>query len=95
LIRAQHAELGFLPALWPETWSCTLLQMWQIGLDVAAFDLGAPAERIHATRRGSPLPLGLSPVTAFQALLAYRTGGQRAKAAEPHALMAGSDHAAA
>ena len=26
LIRAQDAELGFLPALWPETWSYTLSQ---------------------------------------------------------------------
>ena len=46
LIRAQDAELGFLPALWPETWSYTLSQLWQAGLDVVAFDIGAPAERI-------------------------------------------------
>ena len=37
LIRAQDAELGFLPALWPETWSYTLSQLWQAGLDVVAF----------------------------------------------------------
>ena len=77
LIRAQHAELGFLPALWPETWSYTLSQIWQAGLDVVAFDIGAPAERIRATRRGSLLPLGLPPAAACRALLAYRTGGDR------------------
>lgn len=76
LIRAQEAELGFLPALWPETWSYTLSQMWQAGLDVVAFDLGAPAERIRASERGSLLPLGLSPAAACQALLAYRTRGE-------------------
>ena len=75
LIRAQQAELGFLPALWPETWSYTLTQIWQAGLDVLAFDIGAPAERIRATRRGSLLPLGLPPAAACRALLAYRTGG--------------------
>ena len=54
LIRAQDAELGFLPALWPETWSYTLSQLWQAGLDVVAFDIGAPAERIRATAPWPP-----------------------------------------
>ena len=57
LIRQQAAHVGFLPALWPETWSYTLSHMWQAGLDVFVFDLGAPAER--AGRRGLVLPLGL------------------------------------
>ncbi len=83
LIRAQDAELGFLPALWPETWSYTLTQLWQSGLEVVAFDLGAPAERIRATRRGSLLPLGLPPSAACQALLAYRTSGEAARADPP------------
>jgi hypothetical protein len=64
--------VGFLPALWPETWSYTLSQMWQAGLSVVAFDLGAQAERIRATRRGRLLPLGLPPAAACRALLAYR-----------------------
>jgi GT2 family glycosyltransferase len=72
LIRAQQAELGFLPSVWPETWSYTLSQMWQAGLDVVAFDLGTPAGRIRETRRGSLLPLGLPPAAACRALLAYR-----------------------
>ena len=80
LIRAQHAELGFLPALWPETWSYTLSQLWQAGLEVVAFDIGAPAERIRQTGRGSLLPLGLSPAAACRALLACRT---RADATSP------------
>lgn len=75
LIRAQHAGLGFLPALWPETWSYTLTQMWQAGLDVVAFDLGAPADRIRDTRRGNVLPLGLPPAATCRALLAYRPAG--------------------
>ena len=46
-----------MPALWPETWRDTLSQMWLAGLDVMAFDLGVPAERVRATRRGRLLPL--------------------------------------
>ncbi len=76
LIRAQQAELGFLPALWPETWSFTLSQVWQAGLEVVAFDLGAPAERIRETGRGSLLPLGLPPAAACRALLTYRIGAE-------------------
>lgn len=72
LIRAQEAGLGFLPALWPETWSYTLSQMWQAGLEVLAFDIGAPAERIRQTGRGSLLPLGLPPAAACSALLSWR-----------------------
>ena len=75
LIRAERAELGFLPALWPETWSYTLSQMWQAGLEVVAFDLGAPAERIRATRRGSLLPFGLPVAAACRVLLAHRAAG--------------------
>jgi GT2 family glycosyltransferase len=72
LIRAPDAELGFLPAVWPETWSYTLSQMWQAGLEVVAFDLGGPAERIRRTGRGRLLPLGLPPAAACRAMLAYR-----------------------
>ncbi len=81
LIRAQEAGLGFLPALWPETWSYTLSQMWQAGLDVVAFDLGAPAERIRANQRGRLLPLGLPPAATCRALLAYRAGGDTGRVA--------------
>lgn len=75
LIRAQQAEVGFLPSVWPETWSYTLSQMWQAGLEVVAFDLGTPAGRIREAQRGSLLPLGLPPAAACRALLAYRGGG--------------------
>ena len=69
LIRAQNADLAFLPSLWPETWSYTLTQAWQAGLDVAAFDIGAPADRIRATGRGWIFPLGLHPAQINDVLL--------------------------
>lgn len=70
LIRAQSASIGFLPSVWPETWSLTLSEMWRAGLPVAAFDLGAPAERIRASGKGIVLPLGLPPAAINDALLA-------------------------
>ena len=91
LIRSQQAQLGFLPALWPETWSYTLSQMWQAGLDVLAFDIGAPAERIRATGRGRLLPLGLPPASACGALLDYEATepGQGRAPKETHPRLAG------
>ncbi len=70
LIAAQNAALGFVPSIWPETWCLTLGEIWRAGLDAAAFDIGAPAERIRKTGRGLVLPLGLSPNAINNALLA-------------------------
>ena len=59
LIRAQRAQLALLPSVWPETWCFALTDAWRAGLDVVAFDLGAPAERMRRTGRGLLLPPGL------------------------------------
>jgi glycosyltransferase involved in cell wall biosynthesis len=69
LIRAQQAALALLPSIWPETWCLGLTELWRAGLRVAAFDIGAPAERIRRTGRGFLLPLGLSPARINDALL--------------------------
>lgn len=57
LIRAQDADLALLPSVWPETWCFALTDAWRAGLRVAAFDLGAPAERIRRTGWGLLLPI--------------------------------------
>jgi len=59
LIQQQHADVAFFPALWPETWSYVLTQLWEAGLPVVAFDVGAPSERIRSRNGGVLLPLGL------------------------------------
>ena len=69
LIRAQNARLALLPSICPETWCFGLSEAWQAGLDVAAFDIGAPAERIRRTGRGLLLPLGLPPAGINNVLL--------------------------
>ena len=70
LVAAQRADLGFVPSVWPETWCYALTLLWQAGLFAAAFDLGAPAERIRATGAGLVLPLGLPPPRVNDLLLA-------------------------
>jgi GT2 family glycosyltransferase len=60
LIAEQNARLGFVASVCPETWCLSLGDIWRAGLNAAAFDIGAPAERIRRTGRGILLPLGLS-----------------------------------
>jgi glycosyltransferase involved in cell wall biosynthesis len=75
LIRAQEAQLAWLPSLWPETWCYTLTQAWQASLNVAAFDIGAQAERIRRTGRGWLVPLGLPASTLNNRLLQLQRTG--------------------
>lgn len=60
LIVQQNARLGFVVSICPETWCLSLGDIWRAGLRAAAFDIGAPAERIRRSGRGILLPLGLS-----------------------------------
>jgi GT2 family glycosyltransferase len=59
LVRAQGGHLAFLPSLVPETWNFALSTAWAAGLQAVVFDLGAQAERVRRSGRGSVLPLGL------------------------------------
>jgi GT2 family glycosyltransferase len=70
LIAEQNARLGFIASICPETWCLSLGDIWRAGLPAAAFDIGAPAERIRSTGRGILLPLGLSASAINNALVA-------------------------
>jgi glycosyltransferase involved in cell wall biosynthesis len=70
LIRAQAAHLAWLASICPETWCYTLGQAWRAGLRVAAFDIGAQADRIREHGGGWLLPLGLPARAVNNALLA-------------------------
>jgi GT2 family glycosyltransferase len=70
LIRAQQATLALLPSIFPETWCFSLAEAWRAGLRVAAFDVGAVADRIRYTGRGFLLPLGLAAGAINNALVA-------------------------
>lgn len=69
IIRAERPSLAFLPSIFPETWCFALSDAWAAGLDVAVFDIGAPAERVRASGRGWVLPLGLPAPRINAALL--------------------------
>ncbi len=59
LIRAQDADLAFIPSIWPETWCYALSDAWAAGLPAAVFDIGTPAQRVRESALGWILPLGL------------------------------------
>ncbi len=59
LVRAQQAQIAFLPSICPETWCYALSVAWRSGLPVVAFNLGAQAERIRASGGGWTLPTGM------------------------------------
>jgi hypothetical protein len=70
LIAGQNARIGFVASICPETWCLSLGDIWRAGLPAAAFDIGAPAERIRRSGRGIVLPLGLSASAINNTLLA-------------------------
>ena len=81
LIAAQRASLGFIPSICPETWCLSLGDIWRAGLYAAAFDIGAPAERIRRYGQGILLPLGLSALDINNTLItAIRTSRSRQEA---------------
>lgn len=75
LIRAQGADIAFLPSIWPETWCFALSEAWKAGLEVVAFDIGTQAERIRDAGIGALLGFELAaPARAGEvndALLAF------------------------
>jgi len=56
-----NPDIVWLPSLWPETYSFTLSIALSLGCKIAAFDIGAIAERLRALNRGQYLlPLSLA-----------------------------------
>jgi GT2 family glycosyltransferase len=72
LITGLNGDLAFLPSIWPETWCFAISEAWRAGLYTIAFNLGAQAARIQASRRGTVLPLGLPAPRINDALLAWQ-----------------------
>ncbi|KAA0121578.1 glycosyl transferase, partial [Methylobacterium sp. P1-11] len=59
LVTQVSADLVLLPSIWPETYAYALTLALRTGLPVAAFDLGAPAERLRGMPNGHLLPCAL------------------------------------
>jgi len=74
LIARERPDIAWLPSVWPETWCYTLDYALAAGLPVAAFDLGAIAERLHGTARTLLLPLDTKSRCINDALLRFANG---------------------
>ena len=59
LVQSEEIDVIFFPSIWPETFSFTCSEAISMGLPVASFDIGAPAERIKAYDLGKVMPLDL------------------------------------
>lgn len=57
LLAKYRVNLVLIPSIWPETFSYTTSEAIASGYPVAAFDLGAPAERIKRLQAGWVVPL--------------------------------------
>jgi hypothetical protein len=55
LLAGAGINVGLVPSIWPETFCYVAEELMQLGLPVAAFDLGAPAERLRHYRLGHVL----------------------------------------
>lgn len=64
LILEQDIDIIFIPSIWPETFSYTTEEAMQMGLPVACFELGAPADRVREYDSG----MIISQMDAGQAL---------------------------
>ena len=86
MLGASACEIGFLPSIWPETFSYVLSEIMELGLHPVVFDLGAQADRLRDLGRGTILPLGMS-ATSLNAmllgLLASRSDAANGSAGRP------------
>jgi GT2 family glycosyltransferase len=80
LLRREHPDIAWMASVWPETWCYTLDYALQAGLPVAAFDLGAIAERVRTAATGLLMPIDLPPRQINDGLLALARGQGAASA---------------
>lgn len=78
LLRRERPDLVWLPSVTPETWCYALDSALQSGLPIAAFDLGAIAERLRGLAGTRLMPLSLSPAQINQELLTLARAPQGA-----------------
>jgi len=83
LLRRERPDIAWLASVWPETWCYTLDYALQAGLPVAAFDLGAIAERVRIAATGLLMPLELQPRQINDRLLGLARGQPPARPNPP------------
>ena len=68
LMKEYQVDIVFIASIWPETFSYTTEEAIKMGMKVAAFDLGAPAERLKKYDKGIIIP-EISAESALDTLL--------------------------
>ncbi len=77
-------NLVLVPSIWPETFCYVAEETMCLGLPLAVFDIGAPAERVRLYPKGKVLPL-LSGEALLDALLRFAGERRREDAARAEA----------
>jgi glycosyltransferase involved in cell wall biosynthesis len=67
------AGVGFLPSIWPETYSYVLSEYYRNGLHPVVFDIGAQSERVKASGYGTVLPVHTGAPAINDTLLRIKT----------------------
>ena len=74
IFRENKIDIVFIASIWPETFSYTTQEVINMGLPVACFDIGAPAERISRYDKGLVIP-EMTAEAALKAMIGYMKKG--------------------
>lgn len=74
LIASHGANVFLLPSVWPETFSFVLQELMLMDLPIAAFDLGAPGERLRSYPKSALIEV-ITAEAALHAMLALHERG--------------------
>jgi O-antigen biosynthesis protein len=76
LLKQSGVNACLLPSIWPETFSYVASELMALGVPLAVFDLGAPAERVRHYELGAVLDCGLinDPAGLYNALSSLSKG---------------------
>jgi GT2 family glycosyltransferase/glycosyltransferase involved in cell wall biosynthesis len=72
ILSEAKAVIGFLPSMWPETYSYVLSEYYRFGLHPVVFDIGAQSERVRAAQYGTILPVSMGAPAINNALTAIK-----------------------
>jgi len=70
IVETYGVDMVLLPSIWPETFSYVTEECIRMGLPVAVFDLGAPAERVRLYDKGIVIDK-IDPDVALEQIMAY------------------------
>ncbi len=73
LIKQYEIDLVFIASIWPETFSYTTEEAIKMGIPVASFDIGAPAERVKKYDKGLIID-EISAVAALREIMKFVSG---------------------